>query len=448
MHRKKNQLSDATNSREYLNIIIHEWLKTLSIISLTLIPLFFVLDFVIIPESPEKLLSKFASYRILSMLFILAQYLMLRYMKPSIYSYIHGYLISMNISLMISLITADLDGFNSRYYAGLNTVIIACNVLIPWQAIHSLINGVITIAIYIIVNLAIPQDYSIHILLNNLSFLVSMVIIASIISFVKYKLIKVEFDLRSEIETTRDALWGEMEIARKIQTALLPKKKKIGNFEIAYTMIPADQVGGDYFDLQETPSGKLWLGIGDVSGHGVESGLIMMMAQTSIATAIRQYENAKPSEILPIVNRVIMENIARLGIDRYMTLSLILLENSSILTAGRHNDIYIYRQKTGQIDQIKIKGTWIGVLEDIHSSNSDTTINLEKNDIILLFTDGITEARNDNNEMFGMPRLVKLFGENAHLPVDQIVEKLYNDVLQFQSKQMDDITLVILKNIS
>jgi serine phosphatase RsbU (regulator of sigma subunit) len=237
-----------------------------------------------------------------------------------------------------------------------------------------------------------------------------------------------------------------MEIAHKIQTALLPKKNKIGNYEIASLMVPAKMVGGDYFDVMETSTGKLWLGIGDVSGHGVESGLIMMMAQTSIATAISLSKDNKPSAILDNVNSIIKENISRLNVDRYMTLSLLYLEDTHIVTAGRHQDIYIHRSSTHQIEQISIRGTWIGILDDISMSNPDVLIPVGENDVIFLFTDGLSEAFNQKREMFGIENLVKLFREFAELPVDQIVTKIYNVINEYQFQQLDDITIVILKN--
>jgi len=85
-------------------------------------------------------------------------------------------------------------------------------------------------------------------------------------------------------------------------------------------MLPAREVGGDYYDIIETSDGDKWVTIGDVSGHGVDAGLIMMMAQTCISSTISSIRNCQPSELLSSVNQVIRENISRLGSDHYMTM--------------------------------------------------------------------------------------------------------------------------------
>ncbi len=116
----------------------------------------------------------------------------------------------------------------------------------------------------------------------------------------------------AELKKAMDALWGEMELAKKIQTTLLPRAPAIRGFEIATYMQPADQVGGDYYDIINA-EGLDWLVIGDVSGHGVPAGLIMMMVQTAIHMAITAKPNLRPDVLLNRVNSVITENIAEAG---------------------------------------------------------------------------------------------------------------------------------------
>jgi hypothetical protein len=115
-------------------------------------------------------------------------------------------------------------------------------------------------------------------------------------------------------------LWGEMELAKTIQTALVPRKFELRNCEVAAVMRPADQVGGDYYDVLEV-GGVEWVLIGDVSGHGVPAGLIMMMCQTSVRSVLAANPNIGPDELLALVNRTLTQNIERLGEDKYMTIS-------------------------------------------------------------------------------------------------------------------------------
>ena len=186
-------------------------------------------------------------------------------------------------------------------------------------------------------------DYSAPVLTNNLFFLSSTAIIAVSINHVKHKLVKKEFFLLVELKKARDALWSEMELAKRIQTALLPDREKIRGYEIAAAMFPAKEVGGDYYDIIETPKGDKWVTIGDVSGHGVDSGLIMMMAQTSISAMVGNCSECQPSEVLRRVNHVIKENIARLGSDHYMTMMAIHLNESQIYS-GRKTPGYNHLQ--------------------------------------------------------------------------------------------------------
>jgi sigma-B regulation protein RsbU (phosphoserine phosphatase) len=433
---------DEHDFPQYLDNIIHEWSKTLTTLGYTLVPAFFLLDYF---TMPTELLPRFGVYRLISTLICLAQYFVIRNTKPGNSSYYHGYFVSINVGGAIALMTVDLGGFNSSYYAGLNLVIIGVNLLLPWRALHSAINSLIIIAMYVIFNIMAGLDYSAPVLTNNLFFLSSTAIIAVSINLVKHKLVKKEFFLLVELKKARDALWSEMELAKRIQTALLPDREKIRGYEIAAAMFPAKEVGGDYYDIIETPKGDKWVTIGDVSGHGVDSGLIMMMAQTSISAMVGNCSECQPSEVLRRVNHVIKENIARLGSDHYMTMMAIHLNESQITVAGKHQDIIIYRSALNKTEVISTHGTWLGITDNIEKYLTDYTEKIEYGDIVLLFTDGITEAVNKDGEMYGQERLEQSFNQYADLPVDRLCDKIVKDIKDFQEEQFDDMTLVVIK---
>jgi len=432
----------ANDFDRYLTGIIHDWLKTLTTLGYTLIPTFFLLDYF---TMPQELLPRFGIYRLVSTLLVLTQYFIIRHSKPGDLSYYHGYFVSINVGGMIALMTADLGGFNSSYYAGLNLVIIGVNLLLPWKAIHSAANSMIIIAMYIFFNTTSGQDYVPSVLTNNLFFLLSTGVIAVSINHVKHKLVKQEFFLLVELKKARDALWSEMELAKRIRTALLPDKEKISGFEIAAAMFPAKEVGGDYYDIIETHKGQKWITIGDVSGHGVDSGLIMMMAQTSILSMVNNSVGCKPSVVLKSVNSVIRENIARLGSDHYMTLMVIHFDESQMITAGKHQDIIVYRSALNKTEIIPTKGTWLGIADNIEKYLEDTSLKIEDGDIVLLFTDGITEATNENGEMYGQLRLERALNQYADLPVGKLLNKIIQEVKEFQDEQLDDMTLVAIR---
>lgn len=230
---------------DYLDSLLHSWLKILTALGFTLFPIFFILDIFIIPSDEKYLLPWFAAYRLATTGFIIIQYFLISKLKASRYSFIHGYLFTLAASLAIVLMTVNLGGFNSSYYAGLNLVIIAVNLLLPWKAIHSALNGLATVLLYLILNAIWGKDFHLYNLINNFYFLSSTVIIATSINHVKYVLVRKEFESRKSLQEARDALWSEMEVAKRIQTALTPPDDKVGGYEISATMLPATEVGGD-----------------------------------------------------------------------------------------------------------------------------------------------------------------------------------------------------------
>lgn len=432
----------VTDFEKYSSSIIHEWLKILTILAFILVPIFFILDYFIMPQ---ELLQRFGIYRLACTLVLIIQYVVIRQTKPSRLSYLHAYLISVIVGGMIALMTVNLGGFDSSYYAGLNLVIIGVNLWMPWKALHSAINCIIVIGMYIYFNLIAGQDYAPSVLINNLFFLCSTAIIAVCINHVKHKLVEKEFYLLVELKKARDALWSEMELAKRIQTALLPHKEKMKGFDIAATMVPAKEVGGDYYDIVELPKRDKWVTIGDVSGHGVDSGLIMMMAQTSIMSTVNNCPDCKPSEVLDSVNKVIKENISRLGSDHYMTMMAIRFNESQMTIAGKHQDVLIYRYALNKTEVIPTQGTWLGISDDIGKYLKDITVKMNNGDIVLLFTDGITEATNKNGEMYGQVHLEQALNQYADLPIAKLLDKIIEEVNAFQEEQLDDMTLVVIK---
>ncbi|MBN8614354.1 MAG: PP2C family protein-serine/threonine phosphatase [Deltaproteobacteria bacterium] len=434
--------TDGTEFEQYMQSIVHSWSKTLAALGFILVPIFFVLDNVMMP--PE-LLRQFGMYRLACTIIVYAQYFAIYYSKPNKYSHLHGYFFSCVVGGTIAWMTHDLGGFDSTYYAGLNLVLIAVNVLLPWAVVHSIVNSVVLIAMYVLINTLSGTPFEVSNLINNLYFLSATAVIAVSINYVKHNLIKSEFQQRNALKSARDALWSEMEVAKKIQMALLPDLQKLGGYEIAATMIPADEVGGDYYDIIRTAAGERWLAIGDVSGHGVESGLIMMMTQTSIFTTVNRTAGYKPSTVLNTVNSVIKQNISRLGTDRYMTISVVQLDHHRMTFAGKHQDILIRRMRKGITEFIPSRGTWLGVLDDIGDYLTDTTVPIEDGDIILLYTDGVTEAADKNGVMFGERNLERALNKYAHLTCTEIVKNIILDVQAHMAEQKDDLTLLALK---
>lgn len=444
----------------YRDGLVHEWMKIIAVLGGVIVPLFLLLDYV---TMPRELLSRFALYRGLATLAAFSMLAVLRLSQPSVLSYVFGYLLNTLVCWMIVQMTVDLGGFNSGYYVGLMLVIFPINVLLPWRSIHSAINGLLTVALYTGANLVFGGPFPMGALVNNLYFLLSSVVLIVAMSETRYRLIQREFGLRAELEDTnvvletsradlkqaRDRLWSEMEVAQRIQTSLLPKNRRLGPYELEASMSPAEEVGGDYYDFFETPHGERWLAIGDVSGHGVESGLVMMMTQTAIATLVNANPNRTPSDVFVHTNRVIRDNVSRLGGHRYMTLNVIRLEDDKLVVAGKHQDFFVWRAKTGAVEIITNEGPWIGVVDDVRRSVENQTIALEVGDWVLLHTDGLTEAANASGVMFGEAGLRRVLAEIAgKVPLREAVKLVRTRVEAYQQRQDDDLTIVMLRRVS
>jgi serine phosphatase RsbU (regulator of sigma subunit) len=258
-----------------------------------------------------------------------------------------------------------------------------------------------------------------------------------------------------ELQQARDEIWGEMQLAKKIQTVLLPVNPAIPGYRISAFMAPADDVGGDYYDVINT-DGSAWVVIGDVSGHGVPAGIIMMMVQTAIHTAIIQNPGLNPARLLSIINRSITENIKQLDEDKYMTITVFAAyRDGKFHFSGLHQDVLVYRAASATTEQVKTDGMWIGIMEDISGLVNDSTLTLEIGDSMLVYTDGITEAwekgvmddvQQRAERMFGEDKLNDLLRRMGGGQPDEIKEGILEALQEYQCH--DDVTMVILKRVS
>jgi len=250
----------------------------------------------------------------------------------------------------------------------------------------------------------------------------------------------------------RDALWSEMQLAKKIQTVLLPERPAMEGYEISAYMRPAEDVGGDYYDVINA-GGMDWIVIGDVSGHGVPAGLVMMMAQTSINTVIAAEPGISPSEVLMKANRTLYRNIRKLRDDRYMTITVLAAHREGrFVFSGLHQDIMVHRHGAGAVELVDTNGMWIGIFDDLGGRVRDESFTLAAGDTMLLYTDGITEAwrkgtvkdyRDPGEAMFGEDRLQELFRSAGAGPVDGIRAAILAGLEDYDCA--DDVTMLIVR---
>jgi predicted ATPase/serine phosphatase RsbU (regulator of sigma subunit)/tRNA A-37 threonylcarbamoyl transferase component Bud32 len=255
----------------------------------------------------------------------------------------------------------------------------------------------------------------------------------------------------SELETAqrevadKERLKQELEIASRIQTGILPRTLAVRGLEIAATMRPATEVGGDYYDVIPTSDG-CWIGIGDVAGHGLPSGLVMVMIQSGVAALARQEPDAPPGRLLCVLNELLFENIrGRLRQDEHATLVLIRYRADGRLTfAGAHEQIVVCRASTGACELVDTPGAWVGGMPELPPP-PEGTCKLEAGDVMLLYTDGVLEARNVQRHSFGLERLCAELSRVRGRSVEAIRDHLLETVMRWVEVQDDDVTLLVAR---
>jgi serine phosphatase RsbU (regulator of sigma subunit)/uncharacterized membrane protein affecting hemolysin expression len=249
----------------------------------------------------------------------------------------------------------------------------------------------------------------------------------------------------AEIQRKHDQ---EMALARTIQTSVLPKTFELAGFDISAIMMPAEEVGGDFYEFRPITGGGAWIGVGDVTGHGVTSGLIMMMAQSMFTVLCEQQTNgATPAKFLTLLNRAMFYNLkARLDQDKFMTMVVARIHNDGRLVfAGAHTDLLVFRAKDGSVERIATEGLWLGIEESIESSTIDRTVALERGDVALFHTDGVTEARDAKGECYDVERLTKQLVSLHRRPATEIVTEIAQAAWRWAGTPADDVSLMAVK---
>ena len=247
---------------------------------------------------------------------------------------------------------------------------------------------------------------------------------------------------------------AEIDVTRRIQKMILPKEEELDqlpNLEVAGFMEPADEVGGDYYDVIQH-NGRILIGIGDVTGHGLESGMLMLMAQAGIRTLLENQEQ-DAVKFLNSLNGMIFKNAQeRMEVDKNLTLSLLEYQPTAqaegvLHISGHHEDIIVVRN--GHLERIDTGdlGFQVGFVDDIAEFVAKIEVTLNTGDVVVLYTDGITEAENQERKEYGIKRLCEVVEQNWQQSVKNIRQAVIDDVRQYigQQKVFDDITLVVFK---
>lgn len=238
----------------------------------------------------------------------------------------------------------------------------------------------------------------------------------------------------------------DQEIARRAQTSILPRNIAITGLEVAVAMVPASEVGGDFYDVLPSPGG-CWIAIGDVTGHGLDAGLLMMMVQSALSALVHARPFASPSELIEHLNEVMFDNIRRrLGRDDHITMTLLRYTSEGTLVfAGAHEDILVLRKGAVRVETVATPGTWIGAAASVRRSTVESTLVLGPGDLAVLFSDGITEARRPSGELYDLPRLCAAVERVRDASPEVIRDHVLREVQDFAGSPADDMTLLVLR---
>ncbi|TIS70707.1 MAG: HAMP domain-containing protein, partial [Mesorhizobium sp.] len=256
--------------------------------------------------------------------------------------------------------------------------------------------------------------------------------------------------LNEKLRDENVRLGAELAVARQIQMMVLPKPfelEGIPGLEIAAYMRPADEVGGDYYDVLQNGS-RVKIGIGDVTGHGLESGVLMLMVQ-SVARALQEANEGDPHQFLVRLNRAIYKNIERTNTDKHLSLAFLDFEDGRVTLSGQHEDILVVRAD-GDVERIDTLdlGLPVGLENDISQFVDTRDIVFGSGDVIVLHTDGVTEAEDEDRRLFGFDRLCKSVQKRHGRSAEDIKTGIIEDLMAHIGIQKihDDITLVIIRH--
>ncbi|PWK66450.1 SpoIIE family protein phosphatase [Aminobacter sp. AP02] len=255
--------------------------------------------------------------------------------------------------------------------------------------------------------------------------------------------------LNEKLRSENVRLGAELDVARQIQLMVLPKDRELATIpgvEIAAYMRPADEVGGDYYDVL-LDGQKLKVGIGDVTGHGLESGVLMLMVQ-SVARALQETGEDDPLQFLDRLNRAIFKNLERTNSDKHLSLAFLDYENGKLTLSGQHEEVVVVRAEgVERIDTIDL-GFPIGLEKDISPFVATRNVAFATGDVVVLHTDGVTEAEGAKGDLFGLDRLVESARQRHGASAEEIKDGIVADLMAHigTSKIHDDITLVVMRH--
>lgn len=250
-----------------------------------------------------------------------------------------------------------------------------------------------------------------------------------------------EAELKSEL----DQVNHDLDIARAIQQDLLPSQSPtLEHFDVAGWNEPANQTGGDYFDWQSLPDGRLAISLGDATGHGIGPALVSALCRAYARASL--VVDDEHHQVLDRLNRLLADDLST---NRFVTFAIVFLDPTTseveVLSAG-HGPILWYRHATHELENLEAQGIPLGMIAGVTYEQGNVR-RLAPNDMIVMVTDGFYEWENPNGEEFGLRRLEEVILESQDCSAEELISRLRFSVEQFckGTEQKDDLTAVVLK---
>lgn len=241
----------------------------------------------------------------------------------------------------------------------------------------------------------------------------------------------------------RELISKQLETARVVQSRLLPARSPdLFGYDIAGICISADEIGGDYFDYIPVSNNRLGLVVADVSGHGIPSALVMTAFRALLRTKARRTSSL--ASMASSINRLLPEFT---GDNHFVTVLYAVLEPStgrlSYISCGHPPPLILHAN--GEVAKLEAHNAALGIFEDLTFTEAET--HLAPGEALVLYTDGVVELMNPEDEIFGIPRLVKVIQENQHLPSNQMIGKVIEATQIYAADNgfLYDLTLVIVQ---
>lgn len=257
--------------------------------------------------------------------------------------------------------------------------------------------------------------------------------------------IRIEHARLNEIEEAERAMAKDMQQAALIQNGLLPSRPPVvAGLDIAGKTTPCRTVGGDYFDFLTFPDGRVGMLVGDVAGKGMPAALLMSSLQARVQVLFEE-----PDDLARKIGRLNKAICAKCPDNRFITFFMAIADPSSgelVFTNAGHNPPLVVRA-AGGFETLKGGGVILGILP--MATYQESRVQLEPGDILVLFSDGVTEAVNPQDEDFGDDRLANLVKSLSDRPAAEIVEAIDSAVTEFTqgAPAADDITVVVVRRV-